>query len=156
MKPIYILASLLLLPSIIAADVAPKGMTEFNKRCPAPKLCPELEKYYQQCKKQLDTETCKKFVETMKRLSPVYDCQRGFDRTDKANYIVPAIWICGENRREDGTSYMEAYYDLLSKLDSKEAKEFISSPLFRSTLDGALAEEYYDQSKELEKKLHKK
>jgi hypothetical protein len=157
MKVFYILLLLLLLPSTIAADVAPKGMKEFNKRCPAPKLCPDLEKYYQQCKKQPDTEICKKFIETMKKLSPVYDCQRDFDRTDKASYIVPAIWICNEEkRREDGNSYLESYYDLLSKLRSSEAKEFFSSPLFRSTLDGALAEEYYHQSEELEKKLKKK
>ncbi len=97
----YVLLPLLLLPIIVTADIAPKGMKEFNKRCPATKLCPDLEKYYQQCKKQPDTAVCREFIETMKELSPVYDCQRDFDRTNEVNYIVPAIWICNEKERRE-------------------------------------------------------
>ena len=151
MKALYILATLLLLPSVIVADVAPRGMKEFNKRCPAAKLCPELEKYYQQCKKQPDTEICKKFIETLKKLSPTYDCQRNIDRPD---YIVPAIWLC--EKRIQPPSMLDEYYDLLSKLKSSEAVEFFSSSLFRNTLDGDLADAYRDRSEELERKLHKK
>jgi len=93
----------------------------------------------------------------MRKLSPAYDCQCDFDRTDEVNYIVPAIWICNRTRKEDGTLYNTwEYYDLLSKLKSNEAKEFFSSLLFRNTLDGSLAEEYYHRSEELERQLKKK
>jgi len=110
------------------------------------------ERYYQACKKNPDTEVCIKFVEIMKQLSPTYDCSRSFDR----GYIVPAIWLCGENRRDDGASYTESYYELLSKLKLKEAREYFSSPLFRSVLDGHMAEEYYKKSETLEKQSKKK
>jgi hypothetical protein len=140
------------LPNISIAEIAPSGMKEFNKICPAQKLCPDLENYYQACNKKPDTEICKKFIEAMKQLSPVYDCQRPFDN----GYIVPAIWLCGEKRRESGASFDETYYELLSKLKLKEATEYFTSPLFRSVLDGHMAEEYYDKSERLEKKLKKK
>ena len=141
----------MLLPIDALAEIAPSGMKEFNKICPAQKLCPDLEKYYQACKKKPNSEVCNKFIDTMKQLSPVYDCQRSFDK----QYIVPAIWLCGENRRETGASYTETYYELLSKLKLKEAKEYFASPLFRNVLDGHMAEEYYDKSERLEKQLNK-
>lgn len=150
---IYILLILLLLPIDAIAEMAPSGMKEFNKICPAQKLCPDLEQYYQACSKKPNSEVCIKFIEAMKQLSPVYDCQRSFDK----QYIVPAIWLCDEKRREAGASYAvtETYYELLSNLKLKEAKEYFASPLFRSVLDGYMAEEYYDKSERLEKQLNK-
>ena len=146
----------LLFPHIIGAEIAPKGMTEFNKTCPAQQLCPDLERYYQSCNKKPNTDICIKFINILKKLSPIYDCQRPFDKTENTNYIVPAIWLCGESRRDDGASYDESYYGLLSRLKLKEAKEYFASPLFRSVLDGHMAEEYYDRSERLEKILKKR
>ncbi len=133
-----------------------KNLTELNINCPAERLCPDLEKYYQACKKNPDTKPCVGFVELMKQLSPTYDCSRSFDK----GYIVPAIWLCDQNKdipfthlnlRMDGEPYTESYYKLLSELNVKEAREYFASPLFRSVLDGHPAEEYYKKSEMLEK-----
>lgn len=150
MKTIMTLCLLLLLASNFV-EAEQSDTTELNKTCPAQQLCPDLEKYYQVCRKNPTTKSCMNFIETMKKLSPVYDCSRSFDKGG----IVPAIWLCGENRRQSGADYTESYYELLFKLKIKEAKEYFASPLFRSVLDGSMAEEYYDKSKKLEKKLQK-
>lgn len=129
MKTIITLCLLLLFTANFV-EAEQKGTTELNKTCPAQQLCPDLEKYYQGCRKKPDTKDCINFIETMKKLSPAYDCSRSFDKGG----IVPAIWLCGENRRESGADYTESYYELLFKLKIKEAKEYFASPLFRVCL----------------------
>ncbi len=127
------------------------GTTDLNKICPAPALCADLEKNYLACRFNTHAKECLEFIQILKHLSPIYDCSRSFDRGH-----VPAIWLCGQNRRKGGASYDEAYYNLLSKLRLKEAKEYFASPLFRSVLDGAMAEEYYERSEKLESIILKK
>ena len=131
-------------------------MKEFNKACPAPKLCPILERQYQECKIQLQGHACIDFVNTMKQLAPIYDCQRSFDSRPTENYIVSAIWLCGEERRENGIPVVDDYLELLSKLNIAEARRYFGSRLFRSTLDGYYAVMYKEASKKLEAELSEK
>jgi hypothetical protein len=153
MKAVLMAGLTLLLPVYLWAEVAPKWMKEFNKKCPAPKLCPILERQYQECKIQLKGPACIDFVNTMKQLVPTYDCQRSFDSTPTENYIVPAIWLCGEKRRENGVPVVDNYLELLSNLDIPEARRYFGSKLFRSTLDGYYAELYEEASEKLEEEL---
>ncbi len=147
---------ILLLPVFLWAEQAPKWMKEFNTACPAPKLCPILERQYLECKSQLQGCACIDFVNTMKQLAPSYDCQRSFDSTPIENYIVSAIWLCGEERRENGIPVVDAYFELLSRLTIDESRRYFSSKLFRSTLDGYYAEMYKEASEKLEAELSEK
>jgi len=131
-----------------AGVIAPKSMTRFNVICPAKKLLPQMAIQYSACRKG-NEDSCDAFVDTFRTLSPVYDCQRDFDSTDTVNYIVPAISLAGDI---DALKYMK----LLSELRSKNAQEFFASKLFRSTLDGEAAEEYYYRSLRLERFLKQK
>lgn len=135
---------LLLLASAASAATAPHGMTEFNKLCPAARVCPDLEDAYEKCKPTRAREKCLDFIVAFKQLTPVYDCQRPFDHTDKVDYIVPALWLCDHGTRL-------ASLDLLSKLKEPEARAFFASKEFRTVLDGETAELYYDKSVKLEK-----
>lgn len=153
MKKILLAYLILLLPVCSWAEPAPKWMKEFNKTCPATKLCPKLERQYQECKIQLQGRACIDFVNTMEQLAPIYDCQRSFDSTPTENYIVPAIWLCGEERRENGIPVVDDYLELLSKLNIPEARRYFGSKLFRSTLDGYYAELYREASEKVEAEL---
>ena len=135
------------------ADPAPEGMKEFNKRCPAEHLCPVLEKAYQDCKSSKERTRCVEFVETMRKLSPLYDCQRSFDSTPTVNYIVPALWICGETHRENDEPVTDQYLEFLSKLRLPEARAYFASKEFRRVLDGHYAEMYLEASEKLESEL---
>jgi len=146
---------LLLLPVCLIAEQAPEWMKDFNKTCPAARLCPILELQYQECKIQLHGRACIEFVNMMKELSPTYDCQRSFDNTPTGNYIVPAIWLCGEELRESGIPVVDDYLGLLSKLHILEARRYFGGELFRSTLDGYYAEMYLRASETVEAGLSK-
>jgi hypothetical protein len=130
------------------AKIAPSDMTEFNKECPAPKLCGSLSKLVDSCRQQ-KKHSCSDFVEGFKKLLPEYDCQRPFDATDKVKHIVPALWLC--ESRED-------FLNFLSKLTARNAREVFGSKELREALDGAgaLAEEYIPKSLATEKTLRKK
>ncbi len=156
MKQIILVYLILLLPVCLLAGQKPKLMKEFNKACPAPKLCPILERKYQECKIQLEGRACIDFVNTMKQLAPGYDCQRSFDSTPSEDYIVSAIWLCGEDRRENGIPVVDDYLELLSRLNIAEARRYFGSKLFRSTLDGYYAEMYNKASEKLGAELSDK
>jgi hypothetical protein len=138
-----------------SAGQAPEGMTEFNKQCPAKRLCPVLESTYQECKSQKSTTKCVEFVESLKSLSPLYDCQRPIDKTETVQYIVPAIWVCALKRRENGIPVMDEYFELLSTLKIPAARQYFASREFRKTLDGYYAELYLDASEKAEAELKK-
>ena len=134
------------LPLTAFAAEAPENMKEFNINCPAKDLCPQFDQYYQLCKENHDSDTCLRYVQLFKKLTPVYDCQRPFDHTPTKDYIVPAFWLCNEPKSWD-------YIDLLSKLTFSDAQEFFASSQFRSILDGETAEGFYDLSIQREKTL---
>lgn len=133
--------------NIAEAKVAPSTMKEFNKVCPAPKLCDEANGLLRECRRLKD-ESCSKFLAKFRELLPDYDCQRPFDKTETKSYIVPALWLCDSR---------ELFISALSEMPSDEAKMLFSSKEFRGALDGAghLAEEYLPKSIEVERALKK-
>jgi len=121
-----LLVLITLTPQASLARVAPAAMKEFNKSCPAPKLCLEVNELVAGCKK--DKQKCDLFIEQFEKLLPEYDCQRSFDATPDIKYIVPALWIC-DSRGE--------YLETVSKLGTSKAKRLFGSAQFRSALEGA-------------------
>jgi len=145
---------LLLFSAMIAhAEVAPAGLKEFNKTCPANKLCSRIELAYQKCGKQASAPECHDFVRLFKELLPLSDCQRPFDQSGGENYIVPAVWLCDGRRGGGYPREFESYAGLLSGLKSRDAKKLFASKEFRDVLDGAVAEEYLDKSLQAEKEM---
>ena len=126
------------------AKLAPKEMKEFNKACPAPELCEQITKDMDICKSK--SKGCEAFLSNYKKLLLEYDCQRKFDHTPRVDYLVPAIWLC-ENH-----GVLIGY---LSKMKSANARKIFGSSALRNSLDGALAEEYFNMSLKVEKSLKK-
>ncbi|SRR5258705_9091810 len=142
---IVLVQALALWPVGAYAGEAPKGMRHFNVMCPAKKLLPELKAAYRGCRAGAESD-CTRFVRVLRDLLPVYDCQRPFDATPTTNYIVPAIWLAGDEEAE-------RYFQLLSELPSRDAAQLFGSNQFRAALDGYLAEQFLSRSEEVERKL---
>lgn len=135
----------LLLASVVAAKEAPHGMKVFNKNCPAPVLCKKVSEDMELCKSK--KKNCDSFLSNYWKLLPEYDCQRPFDHTPKVDYIVPAVWLCGND---------EELLRFLSKMKSPGALKLFGSDELRNSLDGDLAEEYLDMSLAASKKKPKR
>jgi hypothetical protein len=129
------------------ASEAPPDIQDFNVECPAKDLCPKINESYQACLKQNESD-CGEFVDVFKKLLPEYDCQRPWDATESIKYIVPAVWLCGDDN-------LPKYVAQLSSLKIRKARVLFASPEFRNMLDGILAEEYTDQSLAVEKEMKK-
>jgi hypothetical protein len=140
----------------IAADgnKAVSAPGQFNVECPAKRLCPDLEKYYQACSRTHASEACDSFVKIFRQLVPKYDCQRSFDHTPTKDYTVPAVWVCKEilAARGERPVFVESI-KLLQTLKINDARSFFASADFRSVLDGELAEEYSESSFRAEKDM---
>jgi hypothetical protein len=148
MRPLQLigfLATSLFTTALAFADKAPAGMTQFNVTCPAKRLAPEIDRAFHQCNVGYADGSCERFVSLFRELLPVYDCQRPFDAT----YIVPAIWVVGDAEHED-------YVRLLARMKQPFAQQLFASKEFRATLDGALAEDYGDLSRQRERDLARK
>ena len=127
---------------------------QFNVECPARRLCPDLDKYYQTCSRTHASEACDSFVKIFRQLVPKYDCQRSFDHTPTKDYTVPAVWVCGEILAARGERpIFEESIKLLQELRSNDARSFFGSADFRSILDGELAETYPGTSLQAEKDM---
>jgi hypothetical protein len=140
---VVLLSGLLTFSATSFSAEAPKDMKEFNKTCPAPTLCKQIQQEMETCKTK---KSCEAFLTSYKKLLPQYDCQRPFDRTATKNYIVPAIWLCEDH---------EELLGFLSKMKSKNAQKLFGSSALRSSLDGELAENYKKKSLAVGKKLKK-
>jgi len=140
-------AAIVMVATSVLAKEAPPGMSQFNRTCPAKSLLPKLAEAHKSCFSN-ESAACSEFVRIFRELLPEYDCQRRFDATPKVNYIVPAIWLAGDDR-------LDQYIALLSKLRTPEAQRLFASPEFRAILDGHFAEDYLELSVEAEKKLRK-
>jgi hypothetical protein len=106
--------------------------------CPMPDLQYEINNAYDDCiKNPNDMEKEKQFVSLFKKALYSYGCRRTYDYEP-----VPAWWLCDY---KDTSKWLK----LLSQLNSVEAKKLFGSTLFRSTLDGEFAEEYYEESKKI-------
>jgi hypothetical protein len=133
---------------------AVSGPGQFNIECPAKRLCPDLEKYYQTCSGTHAPEACDLFVKIFRQLAPRYDCQRSFDHTPTKDYTVPAVWVCKEILTARGKRpIFEESIKLLQELRSKDARSFFASAGFRGVLDGELAETYFESSLRAEKDM---
>jgi hypothetical protein len=148
MKQLGLAVATIIASFSVVAREAPMGMSDFNRTCPAPKVLPMLETSYQGCVAR-ELHACDTFVTLFRQLLPEYDCQRAFDATPKAKYVVPAIWLAGEPA-------LDRYLRLLSQLSNPSARELFASPEFRAILDGEFAETYLDKSRALEKQLKPK
>lgn len=150
--------------SVMAAE-APATMHQFNVTCPAAKLAPALDRAYHECRNGYDIPEggCPKFLTIFKQLLPTYDCQRPFDASPTKNYVVPAIWLTGDAEFED---YTDLLWRMASRKDrmfgdksfreiSDSAQRLFASHEFRDALDGALAEEYLEKSKKLQRTVGK-
>ncbi len=90
-------------------------------------------------------------MQTFKKLLPTYDCHRSIDIDS-----VPAVWLCEGQRADDKHGELEDYVELLSQLKTQGSDGLFGSEEFRQILDGALAEDYYDKSVKVERKMKKK
>ena len=106
--------------------------------CPAHKLLPTLDTSYHECSHGFDNGSCATFIETFKKLLPTYSCKRSFDTSP-----VPAVWLADDAALED-------YVKLLSGMKEPAARKLFGSEVFRAILDGALAEDYGDLSRQVE------
>ncbi len=140
---LIIMIILFLASTISYAKESDKGTKVFNKTCPAPSLCKQIQKELEECKMK---KNCEAFLSSYQKLLPEYDCQRKFDHTPTKDYIVPAIWLC-ENHAE--------LLEHLSKINSKKAQKIFGSSALRNSLDGDLAEQYLQKSLKVEKTLKK-
>jgi hypothetical protein len=109
--------------------------------CPAPKLLAEFDSAFHECSHGMQNGSCKRFVEIFRQLIPKYDCRRSFDTSP-----VPAAWLASSAALED-------YVRLLSTLHDAAARKLFSSAEFREILDGALAEDYMELSRKVEKEM---
>lgn len=110
--------------------------------CSDHSLCKELRNTEKECRTNPKEDSCKEFVDTFKKLAVKKDCKRKFDTEP-----VPSIWICDEDEEE--VSYpklFERSASTVSKTKFAFAQKFYGSEAFRSTLDGAVAEDHYDAS----------
>lgn len=126
----------LLLLMNACASRPPANVSETAKpECPADALLPKIRTAHDKCHEDYSSSSCREFVTLFRELLPRYDCQREFDHAPGQEYFVPAIWLAGD-------FWMDRYMELLSKLPSREARALFASDLFRSALDGDLAESY--------------
>jgi hypothetical protein len=106
--------------------------------CPMPDLQYKINNAYNECiKNPNDMDKEKEFVELFEKALHTYDCMRTYDYEP-----VPAWWLCDH---EDTYNWLR----LLSQMSSLEAKKLFGSSLFRSTLDGSIAELYYEESQKI-------
>jgi len=147
----------------VQAAEAPRTVEEFNVKCPAATLLPQLDAAYHECNKGSVDGSCEKFVETFCQLSPEYDCQRSFDSTPDKKYVVPAIWLAGEGALEDYIGLLarmasgkdKMFNDKWFAKSSAAAKALFTSANFARVLDGHMAEEYGPLVEKLKKERHK-
>lgn len=110
--------------------------------CDAHKLCANFRNSEAQCRLNQKEMDCKEFVSVFEKLAVKNDCKRKFDKD-----AVPSVWICDEDTEETAfPKLFERSAATLSKLSFPFAKKFYGSQAFRSTLDGAVAEEHRKNS----------
>jgi hypothetical protein len=135
------------------ATEAGKSVTQFNAKCPVPKLGPLIDKYYHECHSGMiknEYNSCERYIEVFKELMPEYDCARAIDMSGVKTYIVPAIWLLGDGQFSD---YHALIHDLVFKKmcsgreyakARKEARALFFSEEFKIVLDTG-GEEYEDE-----------
>ena len=106
--------------------------------CYEHKYCETLRKLESKCRQNQKEGHCKKFVVMFERLLRKKDCKGPNDV-----HPIPTVFLCDQDEVE--VSYpklTERAAMTLSKLKFAKANQLYGSPLFRSILDGALAEDH--------------
>ena len=117
-------------------SVSDKPSEVVIKSCPMPHLRDKIVIAYDDClKNPYDMDKERTFVNLFEKSLHRYDCRRSYDYKP-----VPAWWLCAYEETDK-------WLRLLSQMKSLEAKKLFGSSLFRSTLDGEYAEEYYEKSR---------
>jgi len=112
--------------------------------CPTPKLCNTVARLYKKSLSDTSNENnASAFVEQLGRMMGKYDCRRSFDYEP-----VPAWWLCNSDAPDQ-------WFHLLFRLNSEKSRALFGSKRFRDTLDGYIAEEYYDKSIDIEHEIKK-
>ncbi len=152
------LASMSLSAGHAGGREAPVDMKQFNVTCKAIELCPLLKQRRETCE-QTELKNCDEFIGTMRRLLLEYDCQRPFDSkaaNGRADYVVPAIWLCPMTIDESSVLIEDPFEDALEtlvRLKSGQALRLLASLELRDSLDGHYAEVYLEESIRAEKLL---
>ena len=152
------LASVFLIAGHAGGREAPGDMKRFNVTCEAIELCPLLKQQREKCE-QSELKNCDEFIGTMRRLLLEYDCQRPFDSkaaNGRAEYVVPAIWLCPITIDESSVLIEDPFEDALEtlvRLKSGQALQLLASKELRGSLDGHYAEVYLEESIRAEKLL---
>jgi hypothetical protein len=133
--------------SEFGAREAHPSMTRFNVQCPYQRLKSTLEKSFSSCTRG-DPAACDRFLDTFKNLTVTSDCQRPFDATPTKKYIVPALWLAGDEK-------LERYVTLVASLKTPRARTLFASKEYRRVLDGYIVEMYREESLKAEKQLSK-
>mgnify|MGYP003492587008 len=127
---------------------------EPNLSCPAATIFPRLDAAYHACSNGYIDGSCQQFISEFKRVTAPYDCQRSFDKAP-----VPAVWLAPRGALDDFVRLAwrlasdPQFNDKLYKNVGLEARIFFGSKDFRGVLDGALAEDYAEKSREVERQL---
>lgn len=113
--------------------------------CSAHKMCSDFSVYEAKCRADQNEKDCQEFVNLFDKLAIKNDCKRKLDKAP-----VPSVWICDEVMEESTyPKLFERSATTLSKLKHPFALKFYGSETFRSTLDGAVAEEHLENSLKL-------
>jgi hypothetical protein len=118
------------------------------KYCVAHSNCSGLRNYEAKCRLDQNEKDCREFVSLFEKMAIKNDCKRTFDTG-----AVPSVWICDEDAEESAfPKLFERSATTLSTLKYPFAIKFYGSEAFRSTLDGAIAEEHLQRSKNIKSK----
>ena len=74
-----------------------------NQTCPSQELCPKFIATINSCSANHKSKSCDDFVNTFRKLTPRFDCQRSFDTNP-----VPAVWLCDEGADGDPKPFEKA------------------------------------------------
>lgn len=110
--------------------------------CAVHESCSDFREYEIKCRTKQNEKDCRAFVSLFEKLAVKNDCKRKFDTGP-----VPSVWICDEVVEESTfPKLLERSATTLSKLKYPFARKFYGSEAFRSTLDGAVAEDHREKS----------
>lgn len=129
------------------AEVAPApNVSEKQEKpfeyCEAQINCSDFRDYEAKCRTNQNEKDCRAFVGLFEKLAVTNDCRRKFDKDP-----VPSVWICDEDAEESTfPKLFERSAKTLSMLKYPFARKFYGSEAFRSTLDGAVAEDHRKES----------
>jgi hypothetical protein len=107
--------------------------------CSAKELCPKVISSGKQCEARPHSSSCDTFLVLFKKLTEREQCKRRIDFSP-----VPAIWVCDELQQSQVMASSINILKKIRKLRNNEAISFYGSQEFKSILDGAFLEDYFN------------